>query len=350
MIQNSKLSYLDGLRGILAVIVALHHAFGNFTGWNSHIYPIKNAVYAVDIFFMLSGIVLYHNYGADIKNGNFNLRSFFLVRMFRLYPMHIFTTLLVPVFFTLSINAIYPEWIGNVTPLNLFGDLTLLSSLGLGFHLLTNGPSWSISVELFVGTLITFLCCRYKKAPLALIIYAILLSLCVNFDVTGINLPNIPLMTSGIIRCIFCMGAGILCYQWVHKYPLIFSRMSLLISVSGLILIFITIVFLKLSVAEYFILSFFFALSINLLTKESLSALRILDAGLFKWLGQRSFSIYLLHTPVIFLMIRMQNNDIHHNIILSLACLGITMMLSEFSFNYIEKPFIRFSKRFKNTD
>ncbi|WP_338574408.1 acyltransferase [Erwinia billingiae] len=348
MIPNNKIKYLDGIRGILSVMVALHHAFGNFTGWSSHVYPIKNAVYAVDIFFMLSGIVLYHNYHHSIKNKKFSLKSFFVVRMFRLYPMHIFTSLLVPAFFTMSISAFYPEWIGNVTPFNLFGDFTLLSSLGLGFHLLTNGPSWSISVELFVGTIITFLCCRYNKAPIVFISIALILSLIVKFDVTGINLPNIPLMTSGIIRCVFCMSAGILCYQWVLNSSHQFSKYSSLISFSGTTLIIITIFFLKLPLFEYFAISFFSALSVNLFTKETLPALKILDVGVFKWLGQRSFSIYLLHTPVIFLMIRMQNNDMSHNIYLAISSLGITLMLSEFSFNYIEKPFIKFSKKFKS--
>jgi len=346
-----KLKYLDGLRGILAVIVALHHAFGNFTGWHSGFYSIKNAVYCVDIFFILSGIVLYHNYHEAISLKMISLKDFFLIRMFRLYPMHIFCFLLVPFFFSLSIGQPYPDWIGKVTPLELFGDLTLLNALGLGFHVLTNGPAWSVSVELFAGTLIAWFSCLHQKCSLLLMIAAIIIICFINFDPTGITNPAIPFMTSGVIRCLFCMSAGIFFYRVLCEKRIKFIRnikITNTIMITGLIAMPIIIIHLHLSILSWTAFSLYCAMTINLLPSSSFPVLAFLETPFFKWLGARSFSLYLLHTPVIFLLIRMQTDDTKHNILLAWAAIFIALMLSEFTSKFIEKPFTRFGHKFKS--
>lgn len=64
--------YLDGLRGILASIVALSHIYGATTAYSA-LRPWRGASLAVDCFFVMSGFVLAYTIG---KSGD-SFRTFF---------------------------------------------------------------------------------------------------------------------------------------------------------------------------------------------------------------------------------------------------------------------------------
>lgn len=136
--MQERLKGLDGLRGVLAIIIALSHASGHFIGWYSSLDPIKNATIVVDVFFIISGIVLYHVYCRPINAGDISVKDFLWRRVFRLFPLHVVTMALVPLCLFISTGHLYPDWIGNVTIPNLLGDFFLLSYLSIGFSLVTN--------------------------------------------------------------------------------------------------------------------------------------------------------------------------------------------------------------------
>lgn len=50
-----RLAGLDGLRGLLAIGVALSHSYSHFTGWHTGYDIFHNPDYAVDYFFYLIG-------------------------------------------------------------------------------------------------------------------------------------------------------------------------------------------------------------------------------------------------------------------------------------------------------
>ncbi|MFC6684497.1 acyltransferase family protein [Marinobacter koreensis] len=151
-----RLPALDGLRGLLALSVAYSHSFGHILGWQDSYSPIKNGAYAVDVFFILSGIVLYHAYKHRFDESERPIKNFVLVRFFRLWPTHIVTLVLVFVAFLLTQGILLPGWVkvhNSVKGVAL--DSALLSSLGLfGNYGSVNQPSWSISVEMWAGSLV----------------------------------------------------------------------------------------------------------------------------------------------------------------------------------------------------
>src|SRR5476651_2583009 len=157
-----RLNGLDGIRGALAVIVALGHAFGHYTGWNSGLWPMTSPGFSVDVFFILSGIVLYEVYHDKIKNSKLSFFNFVTIRTLRLYPMHLLGVILVPLCLYISGGIFYPDWIGNVTVFNLVGDALLMNYINVGFTLVSNQPSWSISIEFFFGVWIAFLSCKIR--------------------------------------------------------------------------------------------------------------------------------------------------------------------------------------------
>ena len=75
---------LEGVRGIAAIAVALRHM------WPT-IFPMRVPVsyLAVDIFFLLSGIVIANSYEARLTNGQMGFFSFIEKRLIRLYPMYV---------------------------------------------------------------------------------------------------------------------------------------------------------------------------------------------------------------------------------------------------------------------
>lgn len=84
---SDRLPSLTPLRGLAALAVLLKHI---------HLGPFEHGYMAVDLFFVLSGFVLAHVYASQFDHGIAlrKLGRFLWARLARIYPMHIFTTLL----------------------------------------------------------------------------------------------------------------------------------------------------------------------------------------------------------------------------------------------------------------
>lgn len=80
--KDSRLLFLDGCRGVAAIIVVLLHACAPF--WPQ---ALAFANLAVDFFFMLSAFVLMQAYGERLRKG-LSLRRFMYIRWLRLFPLH----------------------------------------------------------------------------------------------------------------------------------------------------------------------------------------------------------------------------------------------------------------------
>src|SRR5262249_45566496 len=85
---GGRMSTLDGLRGLAALLVVFFHI-----GWPNHLTDnnfVRNGYLAVDLFFILSGFVIFKIYAESIRSvGDF--RSFICLRFFRVYPLHFAT-------------------------------------------------------------------------------------------------------------------------------------------------------------------------------------------------------------------------------------------------------------------
>jgi peptidoglycan/LPS O-acetylase OafA/YrhL len=125
-----ELALLTPMRGFAALIVVLHH--GAVGG------PILRGYLAVDFFFMLSGFVLAHVYGARFAQqaAPGAVRRFLWLRLCRVYPVHFAITLcLVPLVGTAP----------GFSPFDLANNL-LLTQVFLP-HASFNDMSWSVSAE-----------------------------------------------------------------------------------------------------------------------------------------------------------------------------------------------------------
>lgn len=147
---------LTGLRFVAAAIVVWYH-FGESTTWRgprvlaTTLEHLRGAGFAaVTLFFVLSGFVLAHAYtdGARFVGG---LGRYAAIRVARIYPTHIVTTLLV--------LWLASRWYDGMAPTTAVTALVLTS-----FHawvpdhvFALNFPSWSIGVEVFAYLLFPLL-------------------------------------------------------------------------------------------------------------------------------------------------------------------------------------------------
>lgn len=150
-----RIHELDGLRGLLAVFVALYHLLSPFPQLQAALRgtaPIfLEGWYAVDVFFVMSGFVMLHVYGktfADrIDLGS--LLRFLWARVVRLYPVHLFA-LLATLLLLLPMLTAYPQMFwsvdGRYSLGTLAGSLLMLQSPWVDYRS-WNYPAWSISAE-----------------------------------------------------------------------------------------------------------------------------------------------------------------------------------------------------------
>lgn len=178
----SRVTSLDYVRGLAAFGILLYHflswTFGHMTAesfWG------RVGLYGVAIFYVLSGLTLYHVYEARLQPKLMPLLDFYIKRIFRIFPL---LWLIMPVYLYL-----YPELGGwdrillNYT--GLFGFIAWDKPIGTGV--------WSIGNELvFYACFPVFLfAARYNRVVFAMLCF-IILAVAAYFAFYALN-SNIPL-------------------------------------------------------------------------------------------------------------------------------------------------------------
>lgn len=148
MSKGPALTLIDALRGLAALSVFAYHgqkAAGE-TFWPASGYL------AVDLFFLLSGMVIAHSYDGRIRTGEMSAGRFMIVRIIRFYPLYALGAMLG------VLVAVYTMASGRVTAFTSAADvgiafgLTLLfvpHKIGVSSSLfLLNQPYWSLMFEL----------------------------------------------------------------------------------------------------------------------------------------------------------------------------------------------------------
>lgn len=200
----SRLSALDAFRGIAALGVALFWHYANFS---PSLYPFRTKGYwfyhygwnLVDFFFVLSGFVLSYVYMAKISDQRLSFQNFSILRLSRLYPLHIITLFVVAVFqgiifamtgkfVTYTFDDVY-HFI-----LNIF----MLQSVGFESGFSFNGPAWSITCEI-LAYLLFFTVVKHTSKKHHLPVFITLVIAGITIQHTGINIPFVNNNTARVI-------------------------------------------------------------------------------------------------------------------------------------------------------
>ncbi len=217
--RNRVFHSLDGLRGIAAISVVIYHFRSLFAPTAS-----SGGYLAVDLFFIMSGVVIAHAYDERFRIG-FTLKEFMRARFIRLYPLYFLGTLLGSISILASIIGHNKEgWdllsflLAAVSGL-LFIPFPYGHPEGRMYPM--NAACWSLLFEVLVNvafgllwrhltTLRLFACCLVSGALLANTI-AQHGSVDVGF-VIGNFLP-------ATVRTVFGFSTGVLIARHAHHFP-----------------------------------------------------------------------------------------------------------------------------------
>lgn len=279
--KRGEIVALTSLRGIAALGVAAAHLTG---------FAVLHRQYLwVDFFFVLSGFILVHAYKATFRDGitRHAALTFFRARFFRIYPLHLAMLLVMVALETMKLATQHHGFTGyNSMPL-LIQNIFLVQNWALGSGFSWNMPAWSISTEMAAYILFPIILCfgwRMRGAMAGLAAVA----------ATGLGwqwLTDSSLTSPSIVRCLCEFSIGMTIYM---TGPVLKDRASLvqLICIPALLVVFITSVPDLLAVPV-------FALLVSSLGSDKGPLARALQPGSLRYLGLISYSIYLVHFPVI---------------------------------------------------
>jgi peptidoglycan/LPS O-acetylase OafA/YrhL len=304
MKEHQRFYALDGLRGLAAVAIMLGHYTHFFLPhW------VKNSSGAVDLFFVLSGFVIVHSYGQKIMNG-MKLSEFVLIRFIRLAPLNVMGILIALATFALMHPAMAKHYsitapaffkaiflgIGFIPYENSYGwPYGNYAEIGGVFPL--NMPAWSSSFGLLAGIACFFYIAIAKKLPS--------LRFCLTcfgiFAVTILLSQNInPGWSSGqfllgLIRVMGDFFVGAL----IFKMSMTSSLLKSVIACASFI-----------SVFCLFVVGNTAAVIVNILVLIPLLIWSMRTVSLHgnikqlcKGLGLISFPLYIIHIPIITLLL-----------------------------------------------
>lgn len=349
---------LESLRGVAACAVALHHS--PFMLSTEPAGFVASSYLFVDFFFILSGFVMTHVYREQITHG-MPFKSYALLRVARLYPLHVFAHLLYA-FSVLCKWLAYHAGVGAADPaasLN-FGafwtNLFLLQGLGVHDYLYWNRPSWSIGAELFAYLAFFVLTASLDRRgrilpPLltALLLYAVMLV----FDERRLDITY----DFGLVRCLagFYLGSSLLRLnrRWGSRLEL--GRVAQAVA-EALCLALVAVCVGHARDHNLFIAGavLAFAATIWVFSSKSNGPLgRLLRASWLREIGLWSYSIYLLHLVcfevggdlVEFAFgVELSGGIGPKAIFLNAVVLAVIIAVSRWTYERIEKPFRDFAK------
>jgi peptidoglycan/LPS O-acetylase OafA/YrhL len=144
---------LDGLRGLAALAVVERHKADFFTGA-----PMPAGYLAVDLFFVLSGFVIAHAYGARLAQG-MPVSAFMTARVIRLAPLYLLATAFGAALFAALMLAkpedaaglTWPAWFGSLTTAAFMLPTPEAWSLAPDRLFPLNDPAWSLFFEMAIN-------------------------------------------------------------------------------------------------------------------------------------------------------------------------------------------------------
>lgn len=346
-----KYPEIDGLRGYLAFFVFLHHSYiwHEYLSTNKWEEPESNLFNhfgqsSVSLFFIITAF-LFITKILESKTPEFNWNNYIKSRFFRMFPMYFVTVIIV-----LIIVAFVSNFEQKDSFFNCFKSILSWLFFSINGSVDINGMkdtfvifsavSWTLPYEIMFYFLLPLFALFYKiKVPFATIAM-FTLTFVIIAVINKSSLRNYIPFIGGIVGAIFInkFKNGTIFKNWIFTFIAIGLLFILIFNFhSGRKLIPIllsTIIFIIIASGNSF-----FGLFSNVISRQ---------------LGQITYSIYLIHGVVLFIVFRfiigfkraseLQVTEYWGVITL---CIVPIIIISQLTFKYIELPFINFNKNKK---
>ncbi len=340
-----RIESLTSLRFFAALMVMLSH-FSFLQNSDSatarFIYSdiIGEGYVGVTFFFILSGFILSHSYSRRFQENSISTGEFICARIARIYPLHILTFILslpLAMDFFIDNSAYSFAWIPNVFLLHAFfpdGNI----------YFAANGPSWSLSDELFFYLLFPVL--LFRKAAFLFAILAV--GICWQSYVMTADMSSTQKHFSVYIMPLsrlFDFVVGILLYRIFTQTKERYGKFSVnFMQVSSVLLL--LVFFLSKSYIDpvlrydvYYVLPMAFLIYSFGLCGGYLS--NMISSRFWLLLGEASFSFYMIHQLVIRYVTTYQKalfgfEGVSLDIAIAVSSLATSIILSIFLYKFFE--------------
>lgn len=358
--MRAHFTVLDSWRGLAALLVAYGHL--SVSGELADFVLAARPGRFVDFFFVLSGFVIAHSSGDRLANAPAEGGRFLIRRLARLWPLHVFVLSLLFIYQLVLLGANTAQIINK--PL-AFSDSFNLSALPSNLLLIQawgvepintwNEPAWSISTELAA-----YLCFTLATVTFGRRAWLVLSAVGIACVLYALAHPEIMRANVGlaVVRCLGGFGVGVLTYKLFTQKPertwpapgivewLVFAMVF-----AGVI--FVTPPYAAILIPLYGLTVFVFAHELGYLS-------RMLTQRPFVYLGERSYSIYLVHAVIAIgiysvaalagLMAGVAGESYiglpaPFGDLLMVAFLGVTILFSSLTYRFVELPGQALGKR-----
>ncbi|KKW49694.1 acyltransferase family protein [Pantoea stewartii subsp. indologenes] len=359
---------LEGLRGIASLWVLLGHISLLI---HCHITLLSSPGIGVDLFILLSGYLMAKNYVERQEKEPWQspetIKKFWLRRFFRIAPLYyllLAVALISGPWFGEMRDTIAHVYSGTATDASRYADQSLMNVVthfsflfgvlpAYGFN--TTLPDWSIGLEMQFYLLFPFIMLavmRFGYAPALLCIMALscagrylLPDYYEAFEMPSMILIKLNMFISGMLLA-----------EAVRRRSLLYVVFAL---AGPVVSVFIGLGAIKLQVVMEALMIIGMAAVLWQYQENSLMARliqlprKVLNNRLSTWLGDVSFSVYLLHLliviPAIALLLKQTDiayqSDVTRFLIVCAVSLPLTYGLASLLYQYVEKPGIRLGKK-----
>ena len=276
---------LDSLRGIAAVFIVFYHM--GAVGWIASWPPFQSGWMLVDFFFVLSGFVIAASYGGRLASG-YPRGSFLLVRLGRVYPLHIAT---VALFVVLEFAVFRPILLEAHPYAELWRGIFLLDAFVTGAGNFYAPVSWAVGVEMVLYALAAVMFGRGRPALAIafLLAAASAWALWTNFNVVGFG----RLIQRGLLAFPLGVLAFTIHRRLAGRAPGIALLTVLEVALVGF---FIWLMYQPGKTGTWIpALDLLFVAIVLVFAHDGGLVSRVLQWRPLVWLGQMSFALYMVH-------------------------------------------------------
>lgn len=300
---------------------------------------------AVDLFFMLSGMVLtlfYHDTFTMGSKGR-DIDKFYVRRLKRIYPMHLAMIAVIGVFALTGVphpitsgneDVIFKHWqatgIVNLLLMNGWGIMPVAS---------WNEPSWSLSITFLIYVLFPNLLLLMKRLPIHRGVYwSVISGLIVGYAVQRYAFPlgsqsdGAGAIIRGVVFAAMGVATGLLA---IHRPMDLFTCHGARINA-----LFLLLILLWTYVVPFDLTLLHFAYAPLLLAIHA-GTYRWVPVTLASWLGSRSFALFMTHYPALLLLRHMAGPVLASwpKLVAYPVTFGFCLLSAEIAYRLFDAPF-----------
>ncbi|MBB1402145.1 acyltransferase [Pseudoalteromonas sp. SG45-1] len=317
---------LDGLRGIAALSVVIYHYFYRIdeiynTGSNEMDWTYFGH-FGVHLFFMISGFVIFMSISKETKPV-----SFIVSRFSRLYPTYFFAVII-----TFTVVYIFGLQGREVGVFNALLNLLMFQEfLGISH---VDGVYWTLTVEI-TFYFWCFVLILFKKIDLLIFTLFSFLFLSFTVELLPENIYKI-IGKLFFINYVSFFLLGVMTYKLKKeylKYRNVFQ-----------ILLIFTVLFINNENEDFIAYGFiyiFFLLGVY-------DVLKFLKFKVFIFMGEISYSLYLVHQNIGYVIITKMMNANIPKLAAALVAFIVSVLLAKLMYTYIEVKLSRYVKLYLN--